>query len=567
MIPSFPSSKATAPAAISGAPASKVFDAAVAKVYGGKRRVVWFEVYAGEKAVATYGNDVWLPEDTLTAIKEYIVAIKGPLTTPIGGGIRSLNVTLRQVLNLYACVRPVSWVEGVPSPVKHPEKLNVIIFRENTEDVYAGIEWPAGSPEALKLIALFKEMGKTVRPDSGIGIKPISKTGTFRIVRKAIRWAVEHKLESVTLVHKGNIMKFTEGAFRDWGYECAATEFADVTVTEDDLWAKFDGKLPAGKVLIKDRIADSIFQQVLLRPDEYQVLCTPNLNGDYLSDACAAQIGGLGMAPGANISDFYAVFEATHGTAPKYADKDVINPGSRDSLRRHDVRLPRLARSRPGDSSRHCRRRQRQARHLRPAPPDGRRDQAEVQRVRRRDHQAHVISVPPPGLDPGSRGRRGMETPPVRCRICSVLPLRTRIRISNFEFPGFAGECCVSSCYDFGLLSLLQILLQDFLNCEDSFMKRVLLFGCWLLVALLLPSLVFAGTGKIAGHVVDQDDAEMIGVSVQIVGTTQGAATNLDGDYVILGVVPGSYTVKISAMGFVPQTFNGVEVSSDRRLP
>ncbi len=306
----------------------KVFDAAVEKMYGGRRRVVWFEVYAGEKSVEKYGEGIWLPEDTLTAIKEYIVAIKGPLTTPVGGGIRSLNVTLRQVLELYACVRPVRWFKGVPSPVKHPEKLNVIIFRENTEDVYAGIEWRAGSPEAQKLIGVLKELGKNVRPDSGIGIKPISKTGTFRIVRKAIRWAVDHKLDSVTLVHKGNIMKYTEGAFREWGYECAAAEFSDVTVSEDDLWAKYDGKLPAGKVLIKDRIADSIFQQVLLRPDEYQVLCTPNLNGDYLSDACAAQVGGLGMAPGANISDFYAVFEATHGTAPKYADKDVINPGS-----------------------------------------------------------------------------------------------------------------------------------------------------------------------------------------------------------------------------------------------
>ncbi|HEY3296815.1 MAG TPA: isocitrate dehydrogenase (NADP(+)) [bacterium] len=306
----------------------KVFDAAVAKTFGGKRRVEWFEVYAGEKAVETYGDGVWLPEDTLTAIKKYIVAIKGPLTTPIGGGIRSLNVTLRQVLDLYACVRPVNWFQGVPSPVKHPEKLNVIIFRENTEDVYAGIEWPAGSPEALKLIDVIKELGKTVRLDSGIGIKPISKTGTYRIVRKALRWAIDHKLASVTLVHKGNIMKFTEGAFREWGYECAAAEFADQVVTEDDLWAKHNGKLPAGKILLKDRIADSIFQQVLLRPDEYQVLCTPNLNGDYLSDACAAQVGGLGMAPGANISDFYAVFEATHGTAPKYADQDVINPGS-----------------------------------------------------------------------------------------------------------------------------------------------------------------------------------------------------------------------------------------------
>ncbi|MBU0508420.1 isocitrate dehydrogenase (NADP(+)) [bacterium] len=306
----------------------KVFDAAVEKMYGGRRKIVWFEVFAGEKSTKIYGEDVWLPEDTLTAIKEYVVAIKGPLTTPVGGGIRSLNVTLRQVLELYACVRPVMWFKGVPSPVTHPEKLNVIIFRENTEDVYAGIEWKAGTPEAMKLIEVLKGMGKNVRPDSGIGIKPISKTGTFRIVRKAIRWAISHKLESVTLVHKGNIMKFTEGAFREWGYECAATEFADQTISEEELWAKHDGKIPAGKVVIKDRIADSMFQQVLLRPDEYQILCTPNLNGDYLSDACAAQVGGLGMAPGANMSDFYAVFEATHGTAPKYADKDVINPGS-----------------------------------------------------------------------------------------------------------------------------------------------------------------------------------------------------------------------------------------------
>jgi isocitrate dehydrogenase len=307
----------------------RVFDAAVKKAYGGKRKVHWFEVYAGEKSTQVYGKDIWLPDDTLNAIKQYIVAIKGPLTTPIGGGIRSLNVTLRQVLELYACVRPVRWFEGVPSPVKHPEKLNVIIFRENTEDVYAGIEWKSGTPEVEKLLTfLKKEMGKDIRLDSGIGIKPISKTGTYRIVRKAINWAIQHNLGSVTLVHKGNIMKFTEGAFRDWGYECARTEFADKTITEDEVWEKHDGKVPAGKVLIKDRIADSIFQQVLLRPDEYEILCTPNLNGDYLSDACAAQIGGLGMAPGANISDFYAVFEATHGTAPKYADKDVINPGS-----------------------------------------------------------------------------------------------------------------------------------------------------------------------------------------------------------------------------------------------
>ncbi|MBI5058170.1 isocitrate dehydrogenase (NADP(+)) [candidate division KSB1 bacterium] len=307
----------------------RVFDAAVQKAYNGKRRVEWFEVYAGEKALGVYGENVWLPDDTLTAIKAYIVAIKGPLTTPVGGGIRSLNVALRQVLDLYACVRPVRWFTGVPAPVKHPEKLNVIIFRENTEDVYAGIEWKSGTPECKKVLDfLNNEMGKNIRADSGIGIKPISKEGTYRIVRKAIKWAIAKKLSSVTLVHKGNIMKFTEGAFRDWGYQCAREEFGEQTVSEQELWDAHGGKLPAGKVLIKDRIADSMFQQILLRPDEYEVLCTPNLNGDYLSDACAAQVGGLGLAPGANISDFYAVFEATHGTAPKYADQDMINPGS-----------------------------------------------------------------------------------------------------------------------------------------------------------------------------------------------------------------------------------------------
>jgi isocitrate dehydrogenase len=306
----------------------RVFDAAVEKAFGGKKKVVWFEVYAGEKSLEVYGENVWLPDDTLTAIKEYIVAIKGPLTTPVGGGIRSLNVTLRQVLDLYACVRPVRWFEGVPAPVKDPGKLNVVIFRENTEDVYSGIEWKSGSAEAARLIEFVKSMGKTIRHDSGIGIKPISKYGSERIVRKAIQYAIDRGLTMVTIVHKGNIMKFTEGAFREWGYELAAREFADKVVSEKDLWDKFEGKLPAGKILLNDRIADAMFQQLLLRPDEYQVIVTPNLNGDYLSDACAAQVGGLGLAPGGNISDAYAVFEATHGTAPKYANKDVINPGS-----------------------------------------------------------------------------------------------------------------------------------------------------------------------------------------------------------------------------------------------
>ncbi len=304
-----------------------VFDAAVEKVSKGSRKVVWYEVFAGEKAFQRFGS--WLPDDTLTAIQEFRISIKGPLTTPVGGGIRSLNVTLRQLLNLYACVRPVRYFHGVPSPVKHPEKLNVVVYRENTEDVYAGIEWPAGSPEAQKVIAfLEKELGKKVRPDSGIGIKPISITATKNLVRRAIQYALENNRRSVTLVHKGNIMKYTEGAFRDWGYELAREEFASRTVTEEEVTTKYDFKVPEGKLLIKDRIADSMLQQILTRPDEYDVIATPNLNGDYLSDACAAQVGGLGIAPGANIGDGCAVFEATHGTAPKYADKDVINPGS-----------------------------------------------------------------------------------------------------------------------------------------------------------------------------------------------------------------------------------------------
>ena len=304
-----------------------VFDAAVEKVSKGSRKVVWYEVFAGEKAFQRFGS--WLPDDTLTAIQEFRISIKGPLTTPVGGGIRSLNVTLRQLLDLYACVRPVRYFHGVPSPVKHPEKLNVVVYRENTEDVYAGIEWPAGSPEAQKVIAfLEKELGKKVRPDSGIGIKPISITATKNLVRRAIQYALENNRRSVTLVHKGNIMKYTEGAFRDWGYELAREEFASRTVTEEEVTTKYDFKVPEGKLLIKDRIADSMLQQILTRPDEYDVIATPNLNGDYLSDACAAQVGGLGIAPGANIGDGCAVFEATHGTAPKYADKDVINPGS-----------------------------------------------------------------------------------------------------------------------------------------------------------------------------------------------------------------------------------------------
>jgi isocitrate dehydrogenase len=305
----------------------RVVDAAVEKTYQGKKRIVWMDIYAGEKAGELYGEV--LPKETINAIKSFIVALKGPLTTPIGGGYRSLNVTLRQVLNLYACVRPVRYFKGVGSPVTHPEKLNVIIFRENTEDVYAGIEWPKGSAEVKKVITwLNKTMKTKIRADSGIGIKPISVTGTKRLVRKAINYAIDKKHRSVTLVHKGNIMKYTEGAFRDWGYKLAASEFAKQTITEDELWSKYNGQQPEDKILIKDRIADSMFQQVLTRSDEYDIIATPNLNGDYLSDACAAQVGGLGMAPGGNIGDFVGLFEATHGTAPKYADKDMVNPGS-----------------------------------------------------------------------------------------------------------------------------------------------------------------------------------------------------------------------------------------------
>ena len=302
----------------------RVFDAAVKKIFNGQRRVAWLEVLAGEKANAEFGE--WLPSETIEAIRNYKVAIKGPLTTPVGGGIRSLNVTLRQVLDLFACVRPVRYVTGTPAPVRHPERMNVVIFRENTEDVYAGIEWARGTPQAEKIIEfLSNEMGCRIRPDSGIGVKPMSEFASQRLVRKALQYAVANGRKTLTLVHKGNIMKFTEGAFRDWGYELAEREFAEQIVTEQ---AVSGGAARKGKILVNDRIADSVFQQVLTRTDDYDVFATPNLNGDYLSDACAAQVGGLGMAPGANIGDEIACFEATHGTAPKYAGKDVINPSS-----------------------------------------------------------------------------------------------------------------------------------------------------------------------------------------------------------------------------------------------
>ena len=357
---------------------ARVFDAGVEKAYKGKRRVVWYEVFAGEKAKHKFDN--WLPDDSVAAIREFRVAIKGPLTTPVGGGIRSLNVALRQIMDLYACIRPVKYYKGTPSPVKRPDLMNLVIFRENTEDVYAGVEWEEGTPEAAKLIKflnedMLKNGKKQIRLDSGVGIKPISITGTKRLVRMAIQHALKNNLKSVTLVHKGNIQKFTEGAFRKWGYELATEEFRDKVITERESWiidnqdrdpvltpkenaamiepgiefapedfrksvakevetvlAKIYSTHGKGawkkKLMINDRIADSIFQQVVTRPEEYQVLATPNLNGDYISDACAAQVGGLGIAPGANVGDGFAVFEATHGTAPKYADKDVINPGS-----------------------------------------------------------------------------------------------------------------------------------------------------------------------------------------------------------------------------------------------
>ena len=304
----------------------RVFDAAVERAFGGKRRIAWMEVFAGEKAFKNHGD--WLPPETVDALQEFRVSIKGPLTTPVGGGIRSLNVTLRQVLDLYACIRPVRYFEGVGAPVKEPEKVDVVIFRENIEDVYAGIEWKAGTEEAKRVRNfIVDEMGKDVREGSAIGIKPMSEFGSKRLVEMAIRYALRNGRESVTLVHKGNIMKFTEGAFRDWGYEVAREKFGDDTCTEAEL-GKGGATARADAVVIRDRIADSMFQQLLLRPAEYSVIATPNLNGDYLSDAAAAQVGGLGIAPGGNVGDGVAVFEATHGTAPKYANLDKINPGS-----------------------------------------------------------------------------------------------------------------------------------------------------------------------------------------------------------------------------------------------
>ncbi len=309
----------------------RVVDAAVEKAYGGQRAIAWMEVYAGEKATRVYGNDIWLPEETLTAVREFVVSIKGPLATPVGGGIRSLNVTLRQELDLYVCLRPVRYFPGVPSPLRHPEKTDMVIFRENSEDIYAGIEWPAGSPEAQRVIAfLEQEMGvKRIRfpKTSAIGIKPVSREGTERLVRKAIRYALDTGRDSVTLVHKGNIMKFTEGGFKNWGYELARREFGAEPL-DGGPWLRIAHPANGRPVIVKDVIADNFLQQILLRPEDYSVIATLNLNGDYISDALAAQVGGIGIAPGANLSDTVAMFEATHGTAPKYAGQDRVNPSS-----------------------------------------------------------------------------------------------------------------------------------------------------------------------------------------------------------------------------------------------
>ncbi|MEE4908244.1 NADP-dependent isocitrate dehydrogenase [Pseudomonas alliivorans] len=309
----------------------KVVDAAVEKAYGGQRRIAWMEVYAGEKATRVYGPDTWLPDETLHAVKDYVVSIKGPLTTPVGGGIRSLNVALRQELDLYVCLRPVRWFEGVPSPVKRPGDVNMTIFRENSEDIYAGVEWKAGSAEAVKVIRFLKEeMGVTkIRfdQDCGIGVKPVSREGTRRLVRKALQYTVDNDRASLTIVHKGNIMKYTEGAFKEWAYELAAEDFG-ATLLEGGPWMQFKSPKTGKDIVVKDVIADAMLQQILLRPAEYDVIATLNLNGDYLSDALAAEVGGIGIAPGANLSDTVAMFEATHGTAPRYAGKDQVNPGS-----------------------------------------------------------------------------------------------------------------------------------------------------------------------------------------------------------------------------------------------
>ncbi len=402
----------------------KVVDAAVAKAYGGKRKIHWMEIYAGEKSTKIYGPDVWLPDETLTILKDYVVSIKGPLTTPVGGGIRSLNVALRQQLDLYVCLRPVRYFKGVPSPVKEPEKTDMVIFRENSEDIYAGIEWQAETPEAKKVIEfLIKDMGvKKIRfpATSSIGIKPVSREGTERLVRKALQYAIDNDRKSMTLVHKGNIMKFTEGGFRDWGYALAEKEFG-AKLVDGGPWMSFKNPKTGREIVVKDVIADAFLQQILLRPAEYDVIATLNLNGDYISDALAAQVGGIGIAPGANLSDSVAMFEATHGTAPKYAGKDYVNPGSEILSARDDAGPHGLEGSRRDDRDRPRKGDPRQGRHLRLRAPDDRRDAGVLLGVRAGDDRADVTarcdtfkSGTPARLAAGPPARRRRREAPPR---------------------------------------------------------------------------------------------------------------------------------------------------------
>ena len=374
----------------------RVADAAVEAAYGGVRRIAWMEIYAGEKSLRVYGEDQWLPEETLAALREFLVGIKGPMTTPVGGGIRSLNVALRQRLDLYLCLRPVRWFHGVPSPVKEPSKTDMVIFRENTEDIYAGVEWEAGSADADKVIDFLRTslgVDKIRFPrNCGIGIKPVSVSGTTRLVRKALRYAIDEDRRSVTFVHKGNIMKFTEGAFKEWGYELAVREFG-ATPLDGGPWHAIDNPRTGRRIVVKDMIADAMLQQVLMRPDDYDVIATTNLNGHYLSDALAAQVGGIGIAPGANIGDAVALFEATHGTAPKYAGQDRGQSRLADSLRRDDAAASRLAAGRRLHRPRHAGSDRRQNRHLRLRAAHGERDAAQVLGVRRSGGAQDVASA------------------------------------------------------------------------------------------------------------------------------------------------------------------------------
>ena len=408
----------------------KVVDAAVAKAYGGQRKISWMEIFAGEKAIGLYGPDLCLPEETLQVLKEYVVSIKGPLTTPVGGGIRSLNVALRQQLDLYVCLRPVRYFAGVPSPLKDPTKTNMVIFRENSEDIYAGIEWQAGSEGAKRLIAfLAQELGvnKIRFPEtSALGIKPVSVEGTERLVRKAIQYAIDHDKPSVTIVHKGNIMKYTEGGFRDWAYALAQKEFGGELI-DGGPWVKVKNPKTGRDIIIKDSIADAFMQQILLRPVEYSVIATMNLNGDYISDALAAQVGGIGIAPGANMSDSIAMFEATHGTSPKYAGKDYVNPGFADPVGRNDVAPHGLDRGgRPADRG-DAEVDRVQARHLRLRAPDGGRDPGLVLRFRRRDDRADV-SAQRVGAD--------LQQPPPAAAVAAKTGTKKTPRCGVFHFRG-----------------------------------------------------------------------------------------------------------------------------------